>query len=84
MIHHLQGRQKSANITDNVLLLSEDTPKFKIILVPEECNMIDFAKKNIDNYDPDSGKGYYQFIEKTQEYISPKTQVILVSEVSTQ
>ena len=81
MIHYLQGRQKSANITDNIPLLSL---KFKFIPVFEECNMIDFAKKNIDNYDPDSGKGYYQFIEETEEYISPKTQIVLVSEVSTQ
>lgn len=44
--------------------------------------MIDFAKKNFDNYDPDSGNGYYQFIKSAEEYIPPKTQVLLVSEVS--
>jgi hypothetical protein len=44
--------------------------------------MIDFAKEKIDNYDPDSGYGYYQFTKEADEYISPTTQVVLVSEVS--
>jgi hypothetical protein len=56
--------------------------KFKIISVPKECNMINFAKKNFDNYDPDSRNGYYQFLKSTEEYIPRKTRVLLVSEVS--
>lgn len=65
-----------------------DTPmqsvniKFRIIPVPKECNMIDFAKENFEKYDPDSGYGYYQFTEGTEEYISPKTRVLLISKVS--
>ena len=76
----MQIRQRSVDITD-IPLQSVDT-KFKIIAVPKECNMIDFAMENIGNYDPDSGKGYYQFIAGAEEYISPKTRVVLVSEVS--
>ena len=59
-----------------------DAPKFKLFTVTEKCNMIDFARENVDKYNPDSGKGYYQFTEASKEYISPKTQVALVSEVS--
>ena len=61
---------------------STELPKFKIILVHKESNMIEFARMNIENYDPDSGKGYYQLTEATEEYISSKTQVVLISEVS--
>ena len=57
--------------------------KFEMVLVPKDCNMIDLAMDKIDDYDPDSGNGYYQFIEETEEYISPKTRVALVNEVST-
>ena len=71
---------KSVGITD-IPMQSVNT-KFRIIPVLKECNMIDFAKENFDNYDPDSGNGYYQFIKSAEEYIPPKTQVLLVSEVS--
>ena len=71
---------RSAGITD-IPMQSVNT-KFRIIPVPKECNMIDFAKEKFDNYDPDSGNGYYQFIKSAEEYIPPKTQVLLVSEVS--
>ena len=56
--------------------------RHKIFPVTNKCKMVDFAKKNIDDYDPDSGYGYYQFTEGTEEYISPMTQVVLVSKVS--
>jgi hypothetical protein len=46
--------------------------------------MIDFAKEKFDNYDPDSGNGYYQFLKSAEEYIPPKTRVLLASEVSMQ
>ena len=72
----------SVDITDIISLKPMDASKPKIIRVPRECNMIDFAKENIDNYDPDSGKGYYQFVMGAEEYISRKTRVVLVSEVS--
>ena len=68
------------DITD-IPLQSVNT-KFKIITVPKGCNMIDFAKEKVENYNPDSGNGYYQFLEAIEEYISPKTQVVLVNEVS--
>ena len=77
----MQTHQRSVDITA-IPLQSVDT-KFKIIAVPKECNMIDFAMEKIENYDPDSGKGYYQFIKGTEEFISSKTRVALVSEVST-
>ena len=50
--------------------------------VEEECNMIEFAKQKDENYDPDSGKGYFQLTEKSQEYISSTTDVLLISEVN--
>ena len=78
----MQSHRKSVKFTQSDIRM--DAPKHKIFLVPEKSNMIDFAKKNIDNYDPDSGKGYYQFTETSKEYISPKTEVVLVSEVSIQ
>ena len=46
--------------------------------------MIEFAKKYVKNYDPDSGKGYYQLIDGDGEYISHHTDVILISEVCVQ
>jgi hypothetical protein len=53
-----------------------------MIPVHKESNMIEFAKLNIENYDPDSGKGYYQFTEANyDEFISSKSQVVLISEV---
>ena len=61
---------------------SSDIIITKIFPVLKECNMIDFAKEKVDNYDPDSGYGYYQFTEGTEEYISPMTQVVLISQVS--
>ena len=75
----MQIHQRSRNY--DIPLQSVNT-KHKIITVPKECNMIDFAKKNFDSYDPDSGNGFYQFIKSAEEYIPPKTQVLLVSEVS--
>ena len=82
----MQGRrsQKNSDMPDmSMQYMYTDTSRFnQIILVTENCNMIDFAKRNIDNYDPDSGKGYYQFANRCEEYISPKTQIVLVSEVS--
>ena len=69
--HLMQNRYRSSDITIT-----------KILPVLKECNMIDFAKEKVDNYDPDSGYGYYQFTEGTEEYISPMTQVVLVSKVS--
>ena len=72
-------------MSDIIALSSVDINFFKIIPVDKECNMIDFAKENSDKYyDPDSGKGYYQFVKTNEEYISPKTQVVLVSGVSAQ
>lgn len=62
--------------------MSMEIPKFKLFLVDEESNMIEFAQMNIENYDPDSGNGYYQLTEATEEYISSKTQVVLISKVS--
>ena len=58
-----------------------ELPKFNIFFVHKESNMIEFARMNIENYDPDSGKGYYQLTEETEEYILSKTQVVLISEV---
>ena len=84
-IHYnfMQSHQKSVTVAQPAYdIIPMDAPKPKIFTVPENCSMIDFAKKNIDNYDPDSGTGYYQFTEESKEYISPKTQVALVSEVS--
>ena len=52
-----------------------------IYSVENEINMIEFAKHNIPNYDPDRGKGYYQLIDGSPEYISSQTDVILISEV---
>lgn len=52
-------------------------------IVKEECNMIEFAKHVINNYDPDSGKGYFQLLAGSQEYISSKTDVVLINEVHT-
>lgn len=51
--------------------------------VGEECNMIEFAKHKIKNYDPDSGKGYFQLTVGSQEYISSQTDVVLINEVHT-
>ena len=62
--------------------MSMEIPKFKLFLVDEESNMIEFAQMNVENYDPDSGNGYYQLTETTEEYISSKTQVVLISKVS--
>ena len=73
----MQIRRKSMNVEK--AQQSVDS-KFKIFTVSQECNMIDFAKEKIDKYDPDSGYGYYQFLD-AEEYISPKTQVVLVNEV---
>lgn len=53
----------------------------EIHLVDEECNMIDFAKKFVKDYDPDSGMGYYELTDGTEEYISHTTGVILISKV---
>ena len=69
-------------MTEIISLQSMDTSNFKIILVLKKCKMIDFAKEKIFNYDPDSGNGYYEFTEASEEYISPKTKVVLVDEVS--
>ena len=55
-----------------------------IHLVTEDCNMIEFAKKCVKNYDPDSGKGYYQLIDGDGECISRHMDVILISEVCVQ
>lgn len=49
--------------------------------VDDDCNMIDYAKKIVRHYDPDSGKGYYQLTDTAEEYISHNTDVILISEV---
>lgn len=51
-------------------------------LVEEECNIIKFAKQKDENYDPDSGKGYFQLTERSPEYISSTTNVVLISEVN--
>ena len=48
--------------------------------VTTKCNMVEFAKGKIDHYDPDSGKGYFQLTEAV--FTSPKTQVLLVKQVS--
>ena len=77
----MQRHRKSIDISTQSDI-PMDAPKCEIIPVPEICNMIDFAKKNIDDYDPDSGTGYYQLTEESKEYISPKTQVALVRDVS--
>ena len=63
-------------------LRSMDTFKFEITPVLKKCKMIDFAMEHIENYDPDSGYGYFQFSKENEEYISPKTEVVLVGEVS--
>lgn len=63
-------------------LRSMDTFNFEITPVLEKCKMIDFAMKHIENYDPDSGYGYFQFSKENEEYVSPKTEVVLVGEVS--
>lgn len=76
----LQKHQRSINAADLIEL--QPPSQLKIICVSKESNMIDFAKKQIDNYDPDSGNGYYQFTEANEEYVSPKTKVVLISEVS--
>ena len=76
----LQKHRRSINAADLIEL--QRLSQFKIIPVSKESSMIDFAKKHIDNYDPDSGNGYYQFTEANEEYISPKTKVVLVSKVS--
>ena len=74
----MQGRHTKYIVN----LTSVEPPKFKMIPVHKESNMIDFAMFNIENYDPDSGKGYYQFTEANQEeFISSKSQVVLISEV---
>ena len=59
------------------------TPAFipTIREVTEDCNMIEFAKKYVEYYDPDCGKGYYQLIDGVSEYISCHTDVILITEV---
>ena len=76
----IQGRPTKYIV--NVTSDSVETPKFRMILVHKESNMIEFAKLNIEHYNPDSGKGYYQFTEANQdEFISSKTQVVLISEV---
>ena len=49
--------------------------------VTEDCNMIDFAKKCVNNYNPDSGKGYYQLVDGDSEYVSHHSDIILISEV---
>ena len=77
----MQIRRKSRHTYHTDIPLQSVTTKFKTITVPKECNMIDFAKEKIENYEPDSGNGYYQFIEGTEEYIPPKTKVALVSKV---
>ena len=77
----MQIRRKSRHTYHTDIPLQSVTTKFETITVPKECNMIDFAKEKIDKkYDPDSGYGYYQFLN-AEEYISPKTQVVLVNEV---
>lgn len=50
-------------------------------IVEQECNMVKFAQEKIKNYDPDSGKGYFQLTHGSQEYISSTTEVVLISEV---
>ena len=59
------------------------TPAFipTIHEVNEDCNMINFAKKHVENYDPDSGKGYYQLIDGVSEYISDQTDIVLITKV---
>jgi hypothetical protein len=69
-------------MTEIISLVSMDASNFQIIPVLKTCKMIDFAMEHIDNYDPDSGNGYYQLTKEKKEYISPKTEVVLVSEVS--
>lgn len=76
----MQGR--STKYIVSITSDSVETPKFRMILVHEVSNMIEFAKLNIEHYNPDSGKGYYQFTEANQEeLISSKSQVVLISEV---
>ena len=74
--------QKHHESTDAANPELQPLSNFKLILVSKESNMIEFAKEKIENYDPDSGNGYYQFTESNEEYISPKTKVVLVHEVS--
>lgn len=78
----IQRHRKSVDMIEIMSLRSMDTSNFEIIPVPKKCKMIDFAMEHIENYDPDSGYGYFQFSKENEEYISPKTEVILVSEVS--
>ena len=78
----IQRHRKSVDMIEIMSLRSMDTSNFEIIPVLKKCKMIDFAMENIENYDPDSGYGYFQFSKENEEYISPKTEVILVSEVS--
>ena len=77
----MQVRRKSRSVYLTDVPMQSVNTKHKTITVPKECNMIEFAKEKIENYEPDSGNGYYQFIEGTEEYIPPKTRVVLVSEV---
>lgn len=50
--------------------------------VEKDCNMVKFAKQNIQHYEPDCGKGYFQLTVRSQEYISSTTEVVLISEVT--
>ena len=69
---------------DSMYVINETTStKFIPLIYPveEDCNMIEFAEQKIPNYDPDSGKGYYQLVDDTKVYISSKTDVVLISKV---
>lgn len=84
LIFHIQRyRKETYSVTPTYVVNDTTSTKFIPLIYPveKECNMVVFAEQKIPNYDPDSGKGYYQLVGNTEVYISSKTKVVLISKV---
>lgn len=52
---------------------------YKVYDVYERCNMGDFGAQKVPGFRPETGYGYYEFVE--DEYLKPHKNVVLVHKV---
>ena len=53
--------------------------QFEMLDVPDDCNVMDFARVHIHGYRAESGYGYHEF--KKKMYILLETKLMLMDEV---
>lgn len=53
--------------------------QFEMLDVPNDCNIMDFARTRIPGHRAESGYGYHEF--KSKMYILPETKLMLMDEV---